>query len=318
MTSFRDFRSAWRGGTAPLHLVILFGALCLLVCTGIRAGISQLRPDLPFSPYVPATILVTMFAGVRPGAITAFIGAVLGFVLDFGPSSHAATLPLLAIYTTISSIVIWGIEHYRSMAKQNHEISARLIAEEKYRKLVVEELQHRLKNKLATIHAVARHTLRQYPDAWATLDGRIRALSLTDDLIAKADNLSCDLKEILIAELEPYGHVRYTLSGNAVALPPKLAVAMALLFHELATNAAKYGAFALGKGVLNVSWITDRNVLHITWDETDGPLVKTPTNDGFGSKLIHSVLAGFDGKVDLHFLETGLHCKIRCAIPQGE
>lgn len=318
MTSLRDNRSAWRGGTSPLHLVILFGALCLLVCTGIRAGISQLRPDLPFSPYVPAIVLVTMFAGVRSGIVTAVVGAILGFVLSFGPSSQAATLPLLAIYIIISSIVIWGIQHYRSMAKQNHEITARLIAEEKYRKLVIEELQHRLKNKLATIHAVARHTLRQHPDAWATLDGRIRALSLTDDLIAKADNVTCDLKEILVAELEPYGHVRYTLSGKAVALPPKLAVAMALLFHELATNAAKYGAFALGKGVLNISWTTDHNILHITWDETGGPIVKTPTNAGFGSKLIHSVLAGFDGKVDLHFLETGLHCKIRCAIPQSE
>lgn len=312
----RQFKAAWRGTAPPGVMVILFGALCLFLCTGIRWGVSYLRPDTPFTPYVPAIILLTMFGGVRAGIATAVIGSILGYAISFGSFTQGATLPLLLIYLIISGVVIWGIQHYRTIATQNREISTLLIEEEKYRKLVIGELEHRLKNKLATIHAVARHSLHRYPEAWAALDGRIRALSLTDDLIAKADNAACGLREILAFELEPYGHVRYTLSGENVTLPAKLAVAMALLFHELATNAAKYGSFASGGGVLQVSWtLLDRN-LNIIWDETGGPAVKPPAKTGFGLKLINSVLAGFDGKVDLHFLETGLRCTIKCVISE--
>ena len=310
----RDFKAAWRGTTPSTSLVILFGVLCLLVCTGFRWTVSNLRPDTPFTPYVPAIILLTMFAGVRAGIATAASGAFLGYFLDFGSFSEAP--PLLLIYLIISGIVVWGIQHYRTIAMQNRKVTARLIEEESHRKLVIEEMEHRLKNKVATIHAVARHSLHRYPEAWAALDGRIRALSATDDLIAKTDSGACHLREILISELEPYGHVRYTLFGETVTLPAKLATALALLFHELATNASKYGSFATGGGVLHVSWRVDQNkFLKITWDETGGPAVTAHNEAGFGSKLIKSVLAGFDGKVDLQFLETGLHCTMQCTIP---
>ena len=110
-----------------------------------------------------------------------------------------------------------------------------------------------------------------------------------------------------------------THSGDPVSLPAKLATPMALLFHELATNACKYGAFSAGAGVLQVSWNIEKNArdLKIVWDEAGGPTLKSGTKEGFGLKLINSVLSSFNGKADLQFLETGLHCTIKCKIPEA-
>ena len=137
------------------------------------------------------------------------------------------------------AITIWGIEHYRSIAPQQREIAKRLIQEEEYRKLVVDELQHRLKNKVSTIHAVLHQVLQDQPQIWASIDQRMRALSATDDLIAQVDGSGCDIKDLLLSELGPYGHVRFTLNGDPLFLPAKLAVSLALIFHELATNAGE-------------------------------------------------------------------------------
>ncbi len=136
---------------------------------------------------------------------------------------------------------------------------------------MVEELQHRLKNKLSTIHAVLHQVLQDQPQIWASVDPRIRALSATDELIARVDGSGCDIKDLLLSELGPYGHVRFTLNGNPLFLPAKLAVSLALIFHELATNAGKYGAFSSARGLLQVSWSVSDDRLNITWDETEGP-----------------------------------------------
>ena len=181
----------------------------------------------------------------RIGILTALVAGMLGLTLNFGDESvDFARVALLVIFLIVSGLTIWGVEHYRSVAAQQREIAKRLIEEEAYRKLVVEEFQHRLKNKLSTIHAVLHQVLQDEPEIWASIDQRIRALSATDELIAKVDGSGCDIKDLLLSELGPYGHVRFTLNGNPLFLPAKLAVSLALIFHELATNAGKYGAFS--------------------------------------------------------------------------
>ena len=187
--------------------------------------------------------------------------------------------------------------------------------EEQYRKLVVEEFQHRLKNKLSTIHAVIHLVLQDQPQIWAGIDQRLRALSATDDLVARVDGTGCDIKDLLISELGPYGHVRFTLNGSPLFLPAKLAVSLALIFHELATNAGKYGAFSSPRGLLQVSWSVSDDRLNITWDETEGPPVETIGAAGFGTRLLKSALTAFDGKTEIAFLRTGVHCTMQCRIP---
>jgi two-component sensor histidine kinase len=223
----------------------------------------------------------------------------------------------MAVYLVIAALVIWGVRHYRSLVRHQRELTDRLVREERYRVLVVEELQHRLKNKLATVHAVIRQALYEHPEAWSRIDGRIRALSATDDLIARTDGRGCDIVDLLRMELGPYGHVRFTLNGDPLFLPAKLAVSLALMFHELATNAAKYGAFSTPHGLLQVSWTVSDDILSIVWDESGGPSIDRPGEPGFGTQLLDVGLRAFDGKTEIAYLGTGLHCMMQCRIPKN-
>jgi two-component sensor histidine kinase len=312
-----EFQRGWQGISRPSPLFgIGFAASCIAMSTAARWCLSMIRPDVYFTPYFPAVFFATAFGGFRIGIATAFVGGLLGVALNFGDApTDFARLALSVIYLVVCSLTIWGVEHYRSVAANQREISAQLIQEEAYRKLIVDELQHRLKNKLSTIHAVLHQVLQDQPQIWASIDQRMRALSATDDLIAKVDGRGCDIKDLLLSELGPYGHVRFNLNGDRLFLPAKLAVSLALMFHELATNAGKYGAFSAAHGFLQVSWSVTEDRLNISWDETEGPPVGEIGPAGFGSKLLKTALRPFEGKTEIAFLQTGVHCTMQCRIP---
>jgi two-component sensor histidine kinase len=315
-----EFRRGWQGFSQPSPLFSIgFAACCLILATLARWCLSLLRPDVFFTPYFPAVFFAAAFGGLRIGIATALIGGTLGVALNFnGTSIDSARVVLFAIFLLVCGLTLWGIEHYRVVAIRHRDIAKRLIQEEEYRKLVVDELQHRLKNKLSTVHAVLHQVLQDQPAVWATIDGRIRALSATDDLIARVDGSGCDIKDLLLSELGPYGHVRFTLNGDPLFLPAKLAVSLALIFHELATNAGKYGAFAAARGLLQVSWTMSDDRVSIVWDETEGPAVGPVGQAGFGTKLLNSALRPFDGKTEISYLKTGIHCTMQCRVPKGD
>ena len=314
-----EFRRGWQGISQPsLPFSIGFAILCLALATLGRWGLAQIRPDVFFTPYFPAVVITTVFGGVRIGILTAIASGALGVGVNFGETeADSARIVLLAIFWAVCGVAIWGVEHYRSIAAHEQEISKRLIEEEQYRKLMVDELQHRLKNKLSTMHAVLHQVLHDQPQVWASIDHRIRALSATDDLIARVDGRGCDIRDLLRSELGPYGHVRFNLNGDALFLPDKLAVSLALMFHELATNAGKYGAFSSTKGFLQVSWTVADDRLNIVWDEAEGPPVENIGKPGFGTKLLNSALLAFNGKTEIRFLKTGIHCTMQCRIPSA-
>src|SRR6266850_274223 len=312
-----EFRRGWWGISQPaLPFSIGFAILCLALATVGRWGLAVIRPDVFFTPYFPAVVFATVFGGIRVGILTAIAAGVLGVSVNFGDTTaDPARVALLAIFWAVCAVAIWGVEHYRSIAAQQQAISKRLIQEEEYRKLLVDELQHRLKNQISTVHAVLHQVLHDQPQVWASIDHRIRALSATDDLIARVDSRGCDIRDLLRSELGPYGHVRFNLNGDELFLPAKLAVSLALIFHELATNAAKYGAFSSAQGLLQVSWTVTDDRLNITWDETEGPPVETIGKPGFGTKLLNAALLPFNGKAEISFLKSGVHCTMQCRIP---
>jgi two-component sensor histidine kinase len=314
-----EFRRGWQGISQPSPLFGMgFAVCCIALATLARWCLALIRPDVFFTPYFPAVFFATAFGGFRIGILTAVVGGLLGVTLNFSDTStDFARFALLLIFEAVCGLTIWGVEHYRSVASQQRQIARRLTEEETYRKLVVDELQHRLKNKLSTIHAVLHQVLQDQPQIWANIDQRLRALSATDDLIARVDGSGCDIKDLLLSELGPYGHVRFTLNGNSLFLPAKLAVSLALMFHELATNAGKYGAFSAARGLLQVSWSVSDDRLNIVWDETEGPAVGVIGEAGFGTKLLNSALRPFDGKTEIAFLKTGIHCKMQCRIPRS-
>jgi two-component sensor histidine kinase len=295
---------------------LAFAIFCLTAATAVRWAVSTIRPDVPFSPYYPAILFVTVFSGFKMGLVTAICGGILALFVEFsGAPAGTTNAALLVIYAGVASFVMVGSRHYRTVTLHYRKLSQRLLEEEQYRKLVVDELQHRLKNKISTIHAVTHQVLRDQPDVWTKVDGRIRALSRTDELIAKSDSTGCSLQELLVAELEPYGHVRYNLIGPPVFLPGKLAVTLALVIHELATNAAKYGSFTVQSGLVTVSWTLFEENLTLSWEELNGPRVPEVRRSGFGTRLLSSALRIFNGSVQSAFLPNGLHCVLKCRIP---
>src|SRR5260370_3770118 len=311
-----EFRRGWQGTSEPSPLFSIgFAACCLALATAARWGLSLIRPDVFFIPYFPAVFFATAFGGYRAGIATAIVGGTLGMTVNFSDApADFARLALLVIYLIACGLTIWGVEHYRSIASHQREISRRLIQEEEYRKLFVDEFQDRLKNKLSTIHAVLHLVLQDQPQIWAGIVQRLGALAAADDLMARVDGTGCDIKDLLLSELGPYGHVRFTLNGNPLFLPAKLAVSLALIFHELATNAGKYGAFSSARGLLQVSWTLSEDRLNLTWDETEGPMVGEIGAAGFGTKLLRSALLSFDGRTEIAFLKSGIHCTMHCRI----
>lgn len=312
-----EFKRGWQGISQPsLLFSAAFAAGCLALSTIARWGVAQIRPDVFFTPYFPAVFLAAAIGGARVGIATAIAGGALGVTVNFSSATaDSARFALLVMFWAVCGIAIWGVEHYRRIVAQQREDSKRLIKEEEYRKLLVEELQHRLKNKTSTIHAVLHQVLQDQPQVWGAIDRRLRALSATDDLIARLDGSGCDIKDMLRSELGPYGHVRFTLNGDSLFLPAKLAVSLALMFHELATNAGKYGAFSSARGLLQVSWSVSEDRLSLTWDETEGPMIEKVGPSGFGTKLLQSALRAFDGKTEIRYLKSGVHCTMQCRIP---
>jgi two-component sensor histidine kinase len=318
MTKLMDeFRHGWQGISQPsLLFSVGFALFCLALATAARWGLAQMRPDVFFTPYFPAVFFATAVGGSRIGIAAAVASGLLGVIINFsGALADSARFALLLIFWAVCGLTIWGVEHYRTIVAQQRQIAKRLIEEEDYRKLVVDELQHRLKNKTSTIHAVLHQVLHDQPQIWDSIDHRIRALSATDDLIARVDSSGCDIKDLLRSELGPYGHVRFNLNGEPLFLPAKLAVSLALIFHELATNAGKYGAFSSPRGLLQVSWSVSDDRLNLTWDETEGPSIEKVGADGFGTRLLQSALRAFDGRTEISFLKTGVHCTMQCRIP---
>jgi two-component sensor histidine kinase len=312
-----QFQQVWRGEREPTPaLAYGFVIICLVLATAARWGISLIRADVPFSLYYPAVLLTTVFGGVRVGVYAAILGAILGAAVDFPDApTERARIALLAIYAVVAGLIIWAARHYRSVALYYRDLSEKLQKEEAYRTLVVGELSHRLKNSLATVHAVIHQVLRDEPQTWAAVDSRLRALGATDDLISKSDRRGCDIAELLKVEMAPYGYSRVTLLGSPLHIPPKLAVSLGLMFHELATNAAKYGALSTPNGFLQVTWRTIGDRLSLIWDENNGPPVTAPQKAGFGTRLLASALSAFEGQVQTDYLPAGLHCIISCRIP---
>lgn len=195
---------------------------------------------------------------------------------------------------------------------------------EKHRELLMAELDHRVKNTLASVQSIAMQTaqhaisIEEFREAF---DRRLLSMAQTHALLTLSHWTSASLREILAAELSPYGPRQITIAGDDAALPPKQALALALGFHELATNAAKYGALSVPEGRVSVaSTLTPSDggsMLEIRWTESEGPPVKKPRNRGFGSRLIERGLRSeLDADAELAFDDTGVRCILRFRVDE--
>ncbi|MDX3977462.1 CheR family methyltransferase [Shinella sp.] len=185
---------------------------------------------------------------------------------------------------------------------------------EDHQKVLISELNHRVKNMLAVTISIATQTLESSasPEAFHTaFVGRLKAMSRTYGLLSREHWKEASVQELISQELSPFGVGRSTLVGPAIKLAPQRGLALGMVIHELATNAAKYGALSETDGRVSVHWSVDDGWFRLIWLERDGPRVSPPQKDGFGMSLLHGEVSyRLGGKVETKFEEQGLSANI--------
>lgn len=191
---------------------------------------------------------------------------------------------------------------------------------ERQQRILINELNHRVKNTLATVQSIARQTARRTPDIkmFTTLfEARLLALSNTQNLLTAGNWEWVDLRDLLVQELAPYADEQVYLNGPSVSLNPLQTQGLGMAFHELAVNAAKYGALSAAGGQVRVDWSLNNGVLLLDWVESGGPAVRSPERRGFGSDLIDSTInRSLNGSAALAYPPEGFAFSLR--LPLGD
>ena len=216
------------------------------------------------------------------------------------------------------SVAEWRAGDERFFTGVMRDITERVQAAEMQR-LLVNELNHRVKNTLAAVQAVAGQTLRSAVDldgARLALTSRLIALAKAHDILTEGVWQGAGLIDIVEAAMEAHGEEsRFTVQGPPVRLTPKAALALSMALHELCTNAAKYGALSIDAGQVDIAWSNRAGELAMSWRESGGPPVSPPTRRGFGTRMIEGLARDLDGTADLEFNPGGLVCRIRAPFP---
>lgn len=197
---------------------------------------------------------------------------------------------------------------------------------EEHQRLLLNELNHRVKNTLATVQSIASQSLRNAAsaaEARSAIEGRLLALSRAHDVLTREHWDGASLQEVVqqgIAPFQSHGQGRFDIQGEDMRLPPRVALSVAMALQELGTNAVKYGALSTEGGRIAIRWTLtgtgEGKGLELLWQETGGPPVAEPTRKGFGTRLIERSLAQeLHGDVSIAFMPAGLICSIRATLP---
>jgi two-component sensor histidine kinase len=158
--------------------------------------------------------------------------------------------------------------------------------------------------------AIVTQSLRDDRAKADDINQRLAAVYKSSELIVSADDLSVGVESIVALALSAYGPERYSAQGGSIELAPDQARTLALVVHELATNAAKYGALSRSDGKVDISWQAKDGNVEIVWQEHDGPTVRPPQRRGFGSAFLEKMVAGLGGTIAVEFAPTGLVSRI--------
>jgi two-component sensor histidine kinase len=295
--------------TRPSFLV---GQGVALACAAIAAAIwFELRyalPGAPFNTFFPFIIVATVWGG-RRGAFTLMVsGLVFAAMvwLQIRPTPFSGALIASIIFILLGGVTV-AIVH----ALQT--VLVRLEAAERRSDMMASEMRHRVGNIMQLVQAIARMTARSSTDLAQFIprfEGRMKALSEAHHLSSGHRQMPGDLQTLLSTLLAAYDQERLFIRGPPISLDNETAPRLALVIHELATNAAKYGALSVPHGVVKIEWQNRENVLDLIWREEGGPPVAPPTRKGFGTRLISATLSPGDA-AELIYPPEGVQCRLR-------
>jgi two-component sensor histidine kinase len=307
-------RSAQRLGQAILARHSLAGNLgwtlfLVIVPTLIRLALDAGRNGVPFVSYFPAVVLGALCLGWRYGILVTFVSATVARILFIREGFHfvdsARGLVILILFVLSCAMLIAIGEALRRVLAEVHAASAR-------ERLLNQELRHRLKNLLAVVNSLASLTFRHghSEDARNAFSERLSALDRATSLLGGDNALTCALPELAEEALRPFlSGYDIRIEGPVHEVERDACVPAVLAFHELATNAIKYGSLSRSGGWVGLTWATPaEGMLALCWHEHDGPPVNAPERRGMGSRILsmRSPAASFS----LDYAADGLRCDI--------
>ncbi|HXB52342.1 MAG TPA: sensor histidine kinase, partial [Rhizomicrobium sp.] len=220
----------------------------------------------------------------------------------------------------------WGVVEFEGEGAERKPVAiagasrdlSELKRAEETRRLLVNELDHRVKNTLAIIQSIVIQTLRGATDLEAArkaVDARIISLAAAHDLLTQRSWSGADIADVVARAIAPFSAGQVTLAGPSFDISPKQTLSLSLALHELATNAAKYGALSGPEGRVELRWEARDGKLHLDWRESGGPPVASPRHRGFGSRLLErGLFRDQNEKTRLEFAADGVRCSIIFAL----
>ncbi|WP_296674608.1 CHASE domain-containing protein [Novosphingobium sp.] len=238
------------------------------------------------------------------------------------PGLTLASVSVLIAGTVVSLLLLIIATLIINRAADDRKVLESLASQEAIRNSLTRELNHRVKNTLAnvlSIVALTRRRSQSLDDFAEGLNGRLRALSATHDLLSQRDWKDAPVREVVTSELAPYLDVadtHVTVEGPDTALGPNDAMSLGLALHELATNAAKYGALSVPQGRVSITWqLLTPEICEVSWREHGGPPVAEPKRRGFGLDLIEKIVSHeLRSPVDLKFNAEGVTCILKVPV----
>ena len=321
---------------------------------GLTLAVALLRLSLepwfgtsvPYGLFLPAVIVVFLFMGPGPGLACVALLLTLGwFVILRDATAGEKLVPtlltvfasaVLAVVITVLRRVLLSLTHARDEAERlRAEANLRRREAERARDrsdLLARELNHRVKNLFAIVSSVVVLSGRNAPEAKATVDAirqRINALALAHTVTQglatpgseegdQSDGETVSLDALVRATLAPHDQGGIEIAGPDLRLPVSAVTSFGLILHELATNAAKYGALSVPEGTVSVSWSREGGDVHFRWHERGGPPIgDTPTGKGFGSVLLRQAQTQLEAVVEQDWAAEGLRLDLVFALPDA-
>ena len=300
--------SFWKGQA------VAFAAM--VVATALRIAVDPLVEGMPFITFFPAVAVAAAFGGVWAGLTTVLCSALVAWFgwldpdpgLLFWKSSNIA----VAIFLLLSTLIVLSIQVLRQFMEDLRLAEQRADA-------MAREMRHRVSNVLALVSGLSRLSAQgaeNVEDYREKLDGRMRALVRSQDLLSANGEETIHASDLLKGLLEGFASDRFDLGECNVVFTNDQGRALALMIHELATNAIKYGALSNDTGRVRIECSTAAGRFRLLWKETGGPAVTPPTHEGSGTQLLRRGFSGHTGEVSLSFRPDGVEATLCFPAPR--
>ena len=305
----------------PPRRELIEGTVGLATLAALSVFVISL-PQSPWATALPVALVLPVLLWIAVRCRPAFAAAAMFIValavfwsttFDVGQFADAS-VPLadriLAAQTLVLAAALLALVLAALFAERRRS--------EEHQRVLIAELDHRVKNVLATVSAVAGQTLETSSSMShfvAALDGRIRSMATAHELLSTRQWRGMPMAELVRREFAAYAGSNNTkIDGPEVMLSAEAGQAMAMVIHELVTNAAKYGALSTQSGRVSVRWYRKLNgsaQLVLVWQETGGPRVEAPRKSGYGTGVVRDLIPyEFGGTVDLSFAPEGVRCRL--------